>query len=217
MCGRNARMPRTTPSRLMLKDHSQSAMGISSSAPRSTTPALFIRISTCPMMLRAVALRRSTSASWETSQCTARAHRPSAAMAARVSSRRKSLISAMTTSVPRRAMASAVPLPIPLAPPVMTATFPANCIARSPVSLLRRYRRQYVTGQQFQCLEVRLVVVLKDHPLHPLVRQRLELHDELVRRADQPAFRPEYIGHGLRVVRCQVRDKLLHDYRTLAQ
>src|SRR5215470_15201339 len=169
------------------------------------------------MVFRAISPRRSTSASWETSQCTARARRPSAAMAARVSSSRRSLISAMTTSVPRRAMASAVPLPIPLAPPVMTVTFPANCIARSSVSVLRRYRRQYVTGQQFQCLEVRLVVVLEDHPLHSFVRQRLELHDELVRRADQPAFRPEYIWHGLRVVRCQVRDEPLHDYHTLAQ
>src|SRR5262245_53932797 len=169
------------------------------------------------MVFRAISLRRSTSASWETSQCTARARRPSAAMAARVSSRRKSLISAMTISVPRRAMASTVPLPIPLAPPVMTATFPANCIARSPVSLLRHYRWQYVTGQQFQCLEVRLVVVLKDYPFHPLVRQRLDLHDELVRHADQPALRPEYIWHGLRVVHCQVRDELLHDYRTPVQ
>src|SRR5215471_19240583 len=169
------------------------------------------------MTFRAVSLRRSTSASWETSQCTARARRPSAAMAARVSSSRKSLISAMTTSVPRRAMASAVPLPIPLAPPVMTATFPANCIARSLVSLLRRYRRQYIAGQQFQCLEVRLAVVLEDHPLHPLVRQGLEPHDNLVRRADQPAFRPEDIWHGIRGVCCQVRDELLHAYHTPVQ
>ena len=55
-------------------------------------------------------------------------------------------------------------------------------------------------GQQFQRLEVRLVVVLEYHPLHPFVCQRLELHDDLVRRADQPAFRPEDIGHGTRVV-----------------
>ena len=79
-----------------------------------------------------------------------------------------------------------------------------------------RHRRQHVVGQQFQRFEVRLVVVLEYHPLHPFVCQRLELHDDLVRCADQPAFRPEDIWHGTRVVGCQVWDKLLHGCRTPA-
>src|SRR6516164_2745221 len=214
MCGRNARMPRTTPSKLMANDHSQSATEICSSAPRSTTPALFIAISTCPISRSAVAPRRSTSASLDTSQCTARARLPNAAMAARVSSSRRSLTSAMTRSAPCRAMASAVPRPIPLAPPVTTATFPASCTAPNPFLPLltpsRGYCRHHVVGDQFQRLEVRRIVVLEYQPLDPFVRQRPKLRNDLVRRADYPAVPSQYLGHRRRVERGEARDQLLH-------
>ena len=62
-----------------------------------------------------------------------------------------------------------------------------------------RHRRHARRGRAIPGIEVRLVVMLQHHTLHPFVRQGLQLHDDLVRRADQPALLPECIWHGTRV------------------
>ena len=126
MPGTKARMPRTMPSTLIWRIHSQSSMSTRSAGPSTATPALLQSRSTWPQRSMTWSRRASTSASLVTSQCTAMASVPAASSSARVDASRSSFTSAMATFAPRRAASRAMPRPMPLAPPVITTTASSN-------------------------------------------------------------------------------------------
>lgn len=91
-------------------------------------PALLINRSILPNFLRASSASRSTSSLTETSILTARPFLPIHPISVITSWADSRLISPMTISAPSRAKALAMDSPIPIPPPVTTATFPATNI-----------------------------------------------------------------------------------------
>ena len=136
MCGTNVRMPWITPHRLTPNTHSQSARVCSQIGRLQTTPALLQRIWTAPKVSSVCAARSSTSEAFETSVLTARTVAPLALKSASSLTNRSFSTSARTTFMPSAANRSASPLPMPLAAPVITATFCMTFV--SPQSKIKK-------------------------------------------------------------------------------
>src|SRR5262245_13867809 len=98
-------------------------------------PALFTRISILPNVSRVRSIMVFTSAALVTSVFRANTLRPSPFTSPATFSAFSTWISGMAMSAPSRAIASAIPRPIPLPPPVTTATFPASRM-KSPPSII---------------------------------------------------------------------------------
>src|SRR5580693_5610389 len=96
---------------------------IAPSAANCPVPALANRMSMCPFCCFTVAYKRSRSARFETSPCTAEMFLPICFTAASSSPLRRPVIKTYAPSATKRC---AVARPIPLLPPVMTATFPSS-------------------------------------------------------------------------------------------
>ena len=217
MCGRNVRMPRTTPRRLMLKDHSQSATGISSSAPRSTTCVIHQDINVTHGaqsgfaqaldigVLGNIAMHgQSTPA--KRSDGGTRLLKPQVVDICDDDIRPASGHGQRRASAdPTGATRDDCDFPCELHSLFSLCLPDDYAVTAGSTSLAAVPALRSPSGR---CVGI--------SPAPPFVCQRLELHDDLVWRANQPAFRPEDIGHGTRVVCCQARDELLHGCRTLA-
>src|SRR6266508_1712650 len=89
-------------------------------------PALLTRMSIRPSTARVRSTIALTSAELVTSVFMARTRRPSALTSSATFSALRTWMSGMAMSAPSRAIASTMPRPIPLPPPVTTATVPAS-------------------------------------------------------------------------------------------
>lgn len=117
-------IPCTTPMRLIARRAVRSSMLRLVMLPSGPdTPALLNMMSMRPFHVMARSIARSMSFSMVTSQCVYRPPMESASLAPGSSS-----MSAITTWAPLSANALAVAAPIPLAPPVITATFPNSLV-----------------------------------------------------------------------------------------
>ena len=97
----------------------------------SITPALLYSTSSRPNVSTALATIASASASLETSACTWMASPPASEMERAVASAASSFTSVRTTRAPSAANSFDATIPMPLAPPVMSATFPSRRILPS--------------------------------------------------------------------------------------
>src|SRR6185436_2113907 len=130
--GTNVSMPWITPQRLTPTAHSQSRWVADSSPPQRATPALLHSTWTAPISANARSASAWTCSSRLTSVLTATAALPARATSATVSAIPASSRSATTTRAPSRAKARESARPIPLAPPVTTATLPPKLSIASP-------------------------------------------------------------------------------------
>src|ERR1700683_2432085 len=104
--------------------HSQSECFMLAMWPLIATPALLNTMCAAPILENVCAARLCTDARLATSHTTPSAFAPDDDNSATALSSAPASISAITIFAPLAASALAVPNPIPLAPPVMTATFP---------------------------------------------------------------------------------------------
>ena len=156
--GMAALVPRKTPLPLtsMMRSHSSSVQ--SSTMPLPTMPALLTRMSSLPNLETAVATASRQSASLVTSSRTKTQSPPASLISASVRRPSSSRISPMTTFAPSRASILASAAPMPLAPPLTSATLPST---RGIVPLQRpvsRDRRLVSRGQYSLCPEAVPVV-----------------------------------------------------------
>ena len=98
-------------------------------------PALFTRMSILPSSFFTVSKSASNSACLVTSVLTTMAFRPRALTSSATLAASSTFRSAMATSAPSLAMHSTMPRPMPWAPPVTMATFPASRMVRSFLGL----------------------------------------------------------------------------------
>ena len=120
--GMAALVPRKTPLALMSITRSHSSTVVSSRVPLDSTPALFTRISSLPKRLTAVATASCHAASLVTSSGTKTHSPPDSLISASVRRPSYSRMSPMTTLAPSLANNFASAAPIPLAPPLISAT-----------------------------------------------------------------------------------------------
>jgi len=113
-------MPLMTPPRLTPRSHRQSLSVRSEIRPCGPTPALFTTMSTRPKLAITAAASARTLSGSETSTLI-----PVAPIDAAVASSAWRSMSAITTVACSAISCSAMPRPIPAAPPVTTATAPA--------------------------------------------------------------------------------------------
>ena len=124
-CGRNARVPCTTPQKLMLISHSICAWSTSLKAPSSATPALLMTMLSCGWAAMAafanswICAGSPTSTRWVDTLRVATLPISAATCCSPASSR-----SASARSQPRAASSSASARPMPLAAPVTAAALP---------------------------------------------------------------------------------------------
>src|SRR5439155_15162002 len=130
--GTNARQPFTTPYRFTPSSQSQSSLRNSWIAPPCATPALLNRTSAVPKRSNAASASASRSPGSVTSLRTAIAGVPAASSSRASFCAGASSTSASTTRMPCSAHARAMPAPIPLAPPVTTATRPERSSMPGP-------------------------------------------------------------------------------------
>ena len=125
--------PNATPFTLIASVRSQTAASVESTEPSlpSMTPALLYRTSSLPNRATAASTIASASASLETSAWTYAASPPSEEISAATESPVSSATSVSTTLAPSDANSLDATMPMPLAPPVISATFPSRRI-RSP-------------------------------------------------------------------------------------
>ena len=126
--GPNARMPCTTPMRLIPTTHSQSASGPAhASCGIPPTPALLHTTCAVPNRSKVAAASSSTEAASATSVTTASTSAPCSRNPVAARSSAPTSTSASTSRIPAPANASANAIPIPPPPPVTTATLPSRC------------------------------------------------------------------------------------------
>ena len=130
--GTNARTPWIGPQRFTPSTQAQSASVRCHDTPAWNTPALRQTRCAPPNVSKAAAASASTAAASLTSVGTASVSAPSAATSAAASSSTAASMSAITTRMPSRAAVRDSPRPIPLAAPVITATFPAKSSITPP-------------------------------------------------------------------------------------
>src|SRR5262245_10808022 len=131
IAGTECFMPRKTPLAFTFRSLSQ-ADGLSVSGSNvPLIPALLTRMSSLPNADTVVLTAASQSGSLVTSSFTNRAWPPAATIFSTTCRASNSRTSATTTWAPSRAKIVASLCPIPLAPPVTIATFPASLIAHS--------------------------------------------------------------------------------------
>src|SRR2546422_864110 len=124
-------MPRKTPFAFTFMRVSQAAVLVVSGSNVPLIPALFTRSSSFPKAVTVALTAACQSASLVTSSFTNRAWPPAAAIFSTTWRASNSSTSATMTRAPSRAKITASLWPIPLAPPVMSATFPASLICPS--------------------------------------------------------------------------------------
>src|SRR5918993_2184922 len=124
MCGRNVRIPYTTPQKLTPIVHSQPSIGPSHGSPPPATPALLQTMCTAPNRSIVACANASTCSTLLTSVLTASVSTPSSSIVAVARSSASSCTSASTTEHPAVASALASAKPIPLPAPVTTAILP---------------------------------------------------------------------------------------------
>src|SRR6266702_1599246 len=137
--GRNACNPWPTPLMFTSMTQSQSACLACATGPARPIPALFTSTCTRPKRRSVSSAARQTASLSVTSSCVACTSRPWEANSAADSSRCCRRRPVMTTFMPARAKARAMPRPIPLDPPVTNATLPStSCTAPSALPPRRR-------------------------------------------------------------------------------
>ena len=119
-------MPRKTPLALMSISRSQASVLRWSVSPLPLIPALLTKMSNFPYLATTAATERSHWSSLLTSSNTTIASPPASAISASTFRASSSRMSAMATLAPSRANRRASSAPIPWAPPVIRATFPAS-------------------------------------------------------------------------------------------
>src|SRR5215470_3741689 len=125
--GTKVRMPCTTPHKLTPNPHSQFCNGWVQDGPKPPpTPALLQTICTAPNVSRVFCARVSTDSAFATSVTTPNTDAPFARISSSARRSAPSSTSASTIFIPAAAKRSAIARPIPLAPPVTTATRSAN-------------------------------------------------------------------------------------------
>ena len=144
MPGRQARMVRKAPSRLVAIMLRQNSSDILWKARPSATPALAMQIWTGPRASTAAAILASTSASSRTS--IARPNRPSPATSSSTSCRRPVIV----TCTPCAANALAMARPMPVPPPVTSACFPASSMSEFSSLHVRRHPRVRRTARKLR-------------------------------------------------------------------
>ncbi len=115
-----------TPHRLTPRTHCQSRSVWVQIGPSTATPALLCTTCTAPNEDNAAAASASTDSATETSVQTPTTEWPAAESSDSVLSSASCWTSAMTTRMPCSAKRVATARPMPLAPPVTTATFPSR-------------------------------------------------------------------------------------------
>ena len=129
-CGATALQVRKTDFVLTAKVRSQSSsvLLVNGMPGGDAEPALLTRMSILPSASRTRSTIALTSAELVTSVFIVMTLRPSSLTSAPTFSAFSTWMSGMATSAPSRAIASTIPRPIPLPPPVTTATLPASRI-----------------------------------------------------------------------------------------
>src|SRR4051794_25717381 len=143
-CGTPYFAPKKQDLGLTCMSRSQSDSSNSVTLPERCAPALLTMTSMPPMNSAAPPMSACISCALDTSVRTKRARSPpfSAFTVSTVSWAPSSLRSPTTTRAPSLANRRAVALPIPVAAPVITASFPSSCIfSTSGVSLRLRHTR----------------------------------------------------------------------------
>ena len=125
--GTNARTPWTGPMRFTPSVHSQSVSGVSTSGEAVSTPALLHSRCTALNASYARAASSSSDSREETSARTPMASPPSSRTSLATRAAWPSSTSPSTTRIPAAWQAWASPSPMPLPPPVITATRPSSC------------------------------------------------------------------------------------------
>src|SRR5262245_15590009 len=131
MAGMAARVPRNTPLAFTSITWFHSLTVVSSMRLPPPTPALLTRMSSLPKRSIVRDTARSQSPSSVTSSRTKRASPPCALISAATACPSASRMSPMTTRAPSRANSRASLAPMPRAPPLMSATFPASLMVTS--------------------------------------------------------------------------------------
>src|ERR1700730_2737473 len=126
MCLRQALVVRNAPSRWIASSRFQSANGNSTTGLTIWIPALLTSTSIRPYFAMVSVTPFSTAASSATFMPTAKASGPFVLISRAVASAASRLRSAITGTPPPAANRSAIALPMPLAAPVMMATFPSK-------------------------------------------------------------------------------------------
>src|SRR3954447_8501846 len=126
MIGTKLWTPWITPHRFTPSSHFQSEMVHCQISPPVATPALLWSRWTAPKASTARCASASTSSDFETSVATVRTSAPSLPNSFPATSSAPGSISARTIFMPAEAHRPATALPMPLAPPVITATFPCR-------------------------------------------------------------------------------------------
>src|SRR5882724_10319870 len=137
------RKVKKAPSRFTLITRRHSAVAIlakPAAPPRPLTPALAKQESTRPSALTVSAKARSTAASSATSQRSAIALPPWERSCFSAAAFLSSLVPQMQTDAPARASPSAMPRPMPLLPPVTSATLPVRSNPGCAMAPLSRER-----------------------------------------------------------------------------
>src|SRR5512139_3997265 len=129
--------PYHTPKTLTANSHARSLLEESSNHVPPLTPALLKSRSTRPSSRHARSASCSTDSSFDTSQTAAIACAPPAEISSATWCARSSSMSATTTCAPFSPSASPIARPIPLAPPVTTATLSRTCIPTSASAVAR--------------------------------------------------------------------------------
>ena len=131
MAGMAAFVPRNTPLALMSIVRVQSSTVVSSIRPHPPMPALLTRTFSAAKRDAARPTAACQSASLVTSSRTKAASPPLALMSASTAWPSATRMSPMTTRAPSRANRRASAAPIPRAPPLISATFPASLMVAS--------------------------------------------------------------------------------------
>src|SRR5262245_20505523 len=126
MRGTKLRIPCATPSRFTPTSQLQSPAALSASGPCVSTPALLQTTSMRPKRASTRSAAASREAGSETSASMPSASAPFAASASPACARARPSTSSSASFIPAPGNAGAIPRPIPLAPPVITATRPSS-------------------------------------------------------------------------------------------
>src|SRR5262249_19974120 len=116
-----------------VRSQSSSVLLVNGRPGGEAMPALFTRTSILPSISRVRSTMPLTSAALVTSVLSAKALRPSALTSSTTFSAFRTWMSGIAMSAPSRAIASTMPRPIPLPPPVTIATLPASRMPFLPI------------------------------------------------------------------------------------
>src|ERR1700730_15579022 len=218
ICFRQALVMRKAPSRWIASSRFQSANGKSTIGLTIWMPALLTSTSIRPYFAIVSAMPFSTAVSSATFMPTAKASEPLALISRAVASAASRLRSAMTGVPPSAAKRSAISLPMPLAAPVIMATF----LAKRDISALLSGVSQVIEHDLAKTQrQVRHIVGSRNHLTH---RQPRHVAQRVLEELDRSRPRPgslhrdvfHVIAHQLADPRRAVdmRDDLDHEVRS---